>query len=250
MARSSTALLGLLGAVALLPAAGPLPAQEAVTIYRCVDAAGRVSIGNVPCPAGQRQETRSMARPVDADPPPAAAAEPTPTPAPVAEVRYVVVTPPPALYECVRPDGGSYLSDTPDGGSRLLQVLDWTRAWPVQGRHRPRDAGARGPTTPTSGGGLSAPPASRISIPSDPPRPRAGGGPGPRPPIRGPVFGTTVVERDRCTLLPPGDACARLRGQRDDVRRRFFGAAPLERDTLRLEERGLNARIDRHCRTW
>lgn len=48
-------------------------------------------------------------------------------------------------------------------------------------------------------------------------------------------------------MLPPAEACARLRDRRDQVRTRFFNAMPSERDVLRVEERGINARLDNDC---
>jgi hypothetical protein len=41
--------------------------------------------------------------------------------------------------------------------------------------------------------------------------------------------------------------CARLRDRRDEINRRFFNAQPSERDTLRVEERGVVARLDEDC---
>lgn len=257
--RSIAAVSGLLAALALL-AAAPLPAQEDVTIYRCVDAGGQVSIGNLPCREGQRQETRSMVRPVDGNPPPAAAAPAASPPPATPELRYVVAEPPQPLYECVRPDGSTYQSDNGDGEPRWVPL--WTMGWPVGGvgagrpghggRGGRSDIGSRGRTIP-AGSGLSAPPISRISIPPDPPRPDPGSaGPRPRPPHgnHGWPGGAGTWERDECHALPAAETCARLVDRRDDLRRRFFNAQQRERDTLRVEERGLNARIDRDCRTY
>ncbi|MBB1473476.1 MULTISPECIES: DUF4124 domain-containing protein [unclassified Luteimonas] len=242
----AAAILGLLAGFAV----APLPAQDEVTIYRCVDARGQVSIGNVPCRDGQRQETRSMARPVDGARPAAAPGTPAPVPAASPVVRYVVSQPPQPLYECVRPDGSTYESESGDGDPRWIPL--WTQGWPVAIGGR-GDVGRRGATTP-AGNGLSAPPVSRISIPHDPPRPDPGS-PGPRPPPphdahAWPGGGAGTWERDQCHVLPEAEACDRLRDRRDDIRRRFFNAQQRERDTLRLEERGVNARIDRDCRTY
>ncbi|WP_168198972.1 DUF4124 domain-containing protein [Luteimonas granuli] len=264
--------------IALLAWAVAAPAQDAgdVTIYRCTGTDGEVVIGNQPCPKGTKQEVRSMARPVDAPPGP----EPGPSERPMilpatppASNRPVAPSPQP-LYECVRPDGSVYESDSGEG--ELRRVTLWTSGWPVGGgwhhgrpghadggRHpgRPEppggsgrgDIGARGTST-RAGDGLSAPPVSRISIPPDPPRPDpdTATGPRPRPPHRGSGwFGTEAGtwEADRCHALPQAEACARLRDRREDIRRRFFNAQQSERDTLRIEERGLNARIDSDCRT-
>ena len=232
-----------------------------VVIYRCTGADGQVVIGNLPCAEGDLQETRSMLRPVDAKPRPAvpSASASAPEPAPPPAVQYVAVQPPQPLYECVRPDGSTYESDSGLGEERWVPA--WGSGWPVGGFHgrppghgRPGNLGSRGATTPAPGGGLSAPPVSRISIPADPPRPDPGAAIGPRPrPPRGagwPVGGAGGWERDPCHALPQAEACARLRDRRDDIRTRFFNAQQRERDTLRVEERGLNARIDNDCRTY
>lgn len=263
--------------VALLPtclAAGALAATLAapasardvggdVTIYRCTGADGEVVIGNVPCDGGAEQQVRNMVRPVDGAPRPVVVEPPGLAPAPPPVIQYVVQSPPQALYECVRADGSTYESDTGLGDERWVPV--WSGGgWPVGGdgyggwtrgaRHGGRgDIGRRG-TTISAGNGLSAPPVSRISIPADPPRPDpdAASGPRPRPPRGGHHPGAVggYVERDPCHVLPPAESCARLRDRRDDLRRRFFNAQQVERDTLRVEERGLNARIDRDCRTY
>lgn len=100
-------------------------AQQNVTIYRCVDAAGIVTLqNNKPCAKGQQQQARRMEVPVaplpqpipeapmpppvpaPAAPPPA---EPPPAPAMVAKREPL---PPPPLYRC-RTWGGknSYLNE-------------------------------------------------------------------------------------------------------------------------------------------
>ncbi len=248
-----------------LAVAGPAAtavAQDAagdVTIYRCTDAQGRVAIGNVPCPDEARQEVRSMVRPVDGEPMPTPAPEPAPAMPAQPAVQYVTLPPAQALYECVRPDGTTYESDSGIGEERWVPA--WSSGgWPLgghggrPGHGRPADLGRRGDTV-RQGNGLSAPPVSDISIPANPPRPAPGtaAGPRPRPPHGGGGvwFGGEPGrwERDACHVLPQAETCARLRDRREDIRRRFFNAQQRERDTLRVEERGLNARIDADCRT-
>lgn len=261
-AGAAVVLAVVLGALfaAAIPAKATAREGDDVTIYRCTDAAGRVSIGNVPCPGDAREEVRNMVRPQDAPSRPAAPPSPgeSDPPPPAVVVQQVVVPPPQALYECVRPDGTVYESDSGQGEVRWRPL--WTSAWPVggwradgRGRHgRPPgggDRGARGATT-RAGDGLSVPPVSRISIPPDPPRPdpRIGPRPGPRPPHGGwaPAEPGTW-ERDPCHVLPQAEACSRLRDRRVEVRRRIFNAQQRERDALRVEERGLSARLDRDC---
>ena len=53
--------------------------------------------------------------------------------------------------------------------------------------------------------------------------------------------------RDDCHALPQAEVCARLADRRDVIRRRFFNAQERERDTLRVEERGINARLAADC---
>ncbi|HEY4530006.1 MAG TPA: DUF4124 domain-containing protein [Luteimonas sp.] len=263
MSRLSRIMVLLLPACLAAPLTGA-SAQEAqgdVTIYRCTGADGQVVIGNVPCAEGADQQVRSMVRPVDGAPAPRVSTA-APAPAiPAQTVQYVQVQPAQALYECVRSDGSTYESDTGVGEERWIPV--WAGGgWPTGGYRGGKgagtpggrgDIGARGPTT-RAGSGLSAPPVSRISIPANPPGPEAGAaaGPRPRPPHGGPQGAVAggYVERDPCHPLPQAEACARLRDRRDTIRGRFFNAQQVERDTLRVEDRGLNARIDRDCRTY
>lgn len=253
---------GLAVAASLLPAAAQAPAGD-VTIYRCTDAAGRTSIGNLPCAAGDTQETRGMVRPVDGPPrraAPAVAAEPAPEPPP----RVVVLREPRPLYECVTPEGQRYDSDDGEGNPR------WVPYWTTGDGYYDRGygggiAGGRdggsGLSVP-GGSGLSAPGSARISAStsSDVSAPIPGGGArppssigrppsGPRPPSgwRDDVaYGGTWI-RDDCQRLPRAEACARLDDRLDDSRRRFFNAQQRERDVLRVEERALVARLAEDC---
>jgi hypothetical protein len=252
----------------LLAFAGPQArAQDDVTIYRCTDAQGRLTIGNTPCAQGQQQQTQSMLRPKDA--PPSAVVpqdeRPVETPPPVAP-RVVVAAAPRPLYECVRPDGSVYESDSGDGDPRWVPL--WTLGYPddavgyggmvVQRGDR---GGSRsgGMSAPPSAGisaprssGISAPSSSSISIPPPWERPRQSPPPPrPRPPRPGYDdgygygYGTWV--RDECYALPQGEVCERLSDRREELRRRFFNAQQRERDVLRVEERGLNARLANDC---
>ena len=53
--------------------------------------------------------------------------------------------------------------------------------------------------------------------------------------------------RDSCHPLPQAEVCARLADRREAIRKRFFNAQERERDTLRVEERGINARLAADC---
>jgi hypothetical protein len=219
-------------ALALLPAllglgASAFAAQDDVTIYRCTDAKGHVILRDSPCTKGQAQETRTMLRPKDAPwhPPPAPVA-PVRNEAPAREV-YVEHAPRP-LYECVTPDGELYTSETPEGNPRWVPL--WTLGYPYGGGvlYGGIDRGSVSLTT----GHV------RVDM----------GGTRVRPPIYSDAawaMGTWI--RDECHALPPAEVCARLRDRRDEINRRFFNAQPSERDTLRVEERGVVARLDEDC---
>jgi Domain of unknown function (DUF4124) len=201
-----------------------------VTIYRCTDAKGKLTLRDTPCEKGQQEQVRSMIRPKDA--PPRARAEAAPqAAAPAAPQRVLVRNAPRPLYECTRPDGSLYTSDTGDGAPRFVPL--WTLDYPV------------GPRSLALG--------DRIGSPSPrPPRDRPGP-PRPRPPTYPgngygyiyPAAGTWV--RDECHPLPQTEVCARLGDRRDEIRRRFFNAMPSERATLNTEERGINARLADDC---
>ncbi|SEL55490.1 protein of unknown function [Pseudoxanthomonas sp. GM95] len=112
------------GVLLALIASGVAHASGQVTVYRCEASNGKVTLGDAPCPAGQRQETREMIRPQDPPPAPAPVAAPTPPPtAPI--VRDVVVyrTPPRPMYECTNVDDSkTYTSDNGDGNPRLVPI--------------------------------------------------------------------------------------------------------------------------------
>ena len=253
----SLLLLPLL-AIAAMQAYG---SDDDVTIYRCTDAKGRLSVGNTPCAAGQQQEMRTMLRPKDAPAPAAAPGDDTPVEAVqrVSSPRVVIAAAAPRpLYECVRPDGSVYESDSGDGDPRWVPL--WTLGYPSGGvgfgspvgRGSVSASRSNRPSAPRSSG-LSAPPSSSISIPPpwERPRPPAPPSPRPRPPHHGhhPGFGYDpgTWVRDECYALPQGEVCARLDDRRDELRRRFFNAQQRERDVLRVEERGLNARLANDC---
>lgn len=115
----------------MLLAGAWLTAQSAppVTVFRCVDPEGRVSLQDVACPPGQREQRRDLPAPpagepmalppVASPPPPAPEAVPAPAAAPVA--------PPPPLWECETWDGKTYDSETADTVPRCvpLAVMGW-----------------------------------------------------------------------------------------------------------------------------
>lgn len=101
---SLASLLALVGA----------SAAEELTVYRCQDAGGRVTLQDDPCPDGQQQSARRMVRPRDpppsrapATPEPARAEAPLPPPAP----GYALPFPPPPLFQCTDFDGSVRFSE-------------------------------------------------------------------------------------------------------------------------------------------
>jgi hypothetical protein len=114
-----------------LTVSGPTLAAGQVTVYRCETSSGKVTLGDAPCPAGQRQEMREMIRPQDPPPSSTPVAAPAPPAAPI--VRDVVVyrTPPRPMYECSTDEGKTYTSDNGEGNPRLVPI--WSLGYPVGG---------------------------------------------------------------------------------------------------------------------
>jgi hypothetical protein len=94
--------------VAVLALAGTRASGEDITIFRCVDAKGTVSLQDKPCAKGTQGTSREMVRPKDAPPRKFAAAElePEPLPPPPEDWGYRPLRrPPPPLYVCTSYDG-------------------------------------------------------------------------------------------------------------------------------------------------
>jgi hypothetical protein len=244
--RSAVALAALF----LLPAStAAAQASGAVTVYRCVDAKGHVTLGDAPCPAGEKEEMRTMQRPLDAaaTAPVSRVVAPTAqTPPPAPEI--VVLRPPQPMYECIAPDGTRYTSDTGDGNPRWVPL--WTLGY-RSGRSHGGRPGANLATGRLDEYHSRRPLGGWVGAPAPvPPAPSSGGGH--RPPLRPPPHGYAGAPgtwvRDTCHALPPAEVCARLRDRREEIRRRFFNAQESERSELRREERGINARLEADCR--
>jgi hypothetical protein len=223
---------------ALLPLAGAAWAQRtqtiasdggqgSVRIYRCIGGTGAVSLQNTPCENAREQQVRDMQRPRDPPPRPTTtlSTDPTqaaagPAPLPQREIRIVTVQPPQPMYECVTNEGERYTSDNNEGNPR------WVPLWAVG------HVGGYGygyGDRPHHGGGAR------------PPRPEY--------PVGGSVVvpaGSTLV-RDTCNALPPQEVCARLSDRRWELIRRYNSALQSERRALELEQRGIDARLDRDC---
>jgi hypothetical protein len=230
-ARPPLALLALLlpfAAVAAPQAATGGKADDGVTVYRCTDAQGRLSLRDSPCLPGERQEVRSMLRPKDAPPRPVVAAPP-PREAyvpPQTTTQVVMLQPPRPLYECVTPDNTRYLSDSPEGNPRLVPM--WVTDGPAIQAYREYQPGqlqVRVDDGRVSGGYTSGGWRDRI------------------------VTGWAGQHwiRDACHPLPQAEVCARLRDRRGEIGRRFSIAQPSERAELTREERSINARLSQDC---
>ena len=94
-----------LAAAGMLHAAEP-SATGKVTIYRCVDAKGKVSLQDSPCAKTSQQESREMLRPKDAPPVKKKPVNPEPVIAlPAPTQNYIPLPAPPVLYQCTDYEG-------------------------------------------------------------------------------------------------------------------------------------------------
>lgn len=122
-------------AVALLAAALCLPAhaQTDMTIYRCVDPSGAVTLQNdVPCPKGSQQSLRKVGVLPTMPAPVAVPAAPTARPAPVVAAPPPPAAPsapaplartaPPPLFQCRTWDDRDYLGDTAEPPATCVPV--------------------------------------------------------------------------------------------------------------------------------
>jgi hypothetical protein len=117
-------------------AVGPAATQD-ITVYRCQDDAGRVTLQDKPCAAGQAQSERRMVRPQDPAPRPASVvstaprsvARPEPQPEPLP------FPPPPALFQCTDYDGEVRFSEdySPNVRCVPLPVLGYDVRGSAQG---------------------------------------------------------------------------------------------------------------------
>ena len=206
-----------------------------VTVYRCVDAKGHVTLADAPCPAGSKEEMRTMQRPQDAPPRPAMPLLAPQLPAAPPPQVIVMRTPQP-MYECTTTDGTRYTSETGDGNPR------WVPLWTLGYRGGHRVDATRGTVRQADSiwSNVGAPPPPRPPMPSGGYRP-------PGPPHHGYAQGGGTWIRDTCHALPQAEVCSRLVERREQIRRRFFNAQENERNDLRREERGINARLGADC---
>lgn len=258
------ALLLLVAGLALPTGARADGGGDQVTIYRCTDAQGRLSLRDSPCRRGEQQETRGMQRPQDPPPPPPGAAvapppsvvvsrEPEPAPAPARVV-------PPPVYRCTTPDGEQYTSDSPDGNPRWVPL--WTLGYPVivgPGYGHQPGYYPSPPVRPAAGTGYGT-----GTVPSaDDGRPRfkfdSVGRPAPAPsssqpgvpnrlPAGGVIQGPGTWIRDPCVQIPQVEFCADLRDRRTALTRRYNSALQSERRQIDAEKRRIDERLDSGCR--
>jgi hypothetical protein len=218
--------------LALLASLAAASAHAAeVTIYRCTDAKGHLTLRDTPCRAGEKQESRTMVRPTD--PPPRATPAPAPVPTKQAHepvARYVVVTPPQPLYECITPDGERYTSDTGEGRARWEPL--WTMGYPA---YPYPSGGGFNANVGFRGGNVSGNVRIGDRYPNHPPA------------VIVPAYPPGQWLYDECHRLPQAEVCDRLRDERYEMTRRWNIAQPSERAQIDRQTRGIDARLANDC---
>lgn len=119
-------------ALALLVSAPAATAAGAgITVYRCEQAGGGVTLQDAPCPEGQTQTTRNMTRPQDPPPRPAGPADEEADPDPdwdtgdtgAPAYDYPLAPyPPPPLFQCTDYDGAVRYSEYHDPNTRCVPL--------------------------------------------------------------------------------------------------------------------------------
>lgn len=229
-----TALPVLLGLLALPAPAAPAHAQ--VTIYRCTDARGHLTLRDSPCRSGEHQDVRTMRRPTD---PPASRTRITRererAPAVLPPTHVVYRSAPRPLYECVTPDGERYTSGSPEGNPRWVPL--WTLGYPAVVTTPPIVEGGYGARLEHRGGGTLI----RVDAGRRWRYPDYGYG---GVPVA--TTGGTWI-RDACEPLPASEACASLRDRRDALDRRWFSALQGDREAIEREQRRIDAQLGESC---
>ena len=211
--------------LSLLLLAAPAAAED-LTVYRCTDSEGHVSLRDTPCPRGLREQSIDMQRPTDPPPAPVivrSEAASTP-PAPPTQTRVLIVEAPRPLYQCTTPEGDRYTSDTADGNPRWVPL--WTLGYPAVWPRNPLGdrVGALPPVPPSTGPGAPD-----------------------YPPIVGIAYTPGAWVRDHCVRLPKAQACEHLRAEQRAMRKEWFNAMPSRRAEVAQEERVLEQRLSRTC---
>ncbi len=236
-----------------------------ITIYRCTDARGQLSLRDTPCLPGEEQKTVAMQRPQDPPPRPASAPPSAPSAIPVREAAPApfarsMHAPPPPIYRCTTPDGEQYTSDSADGNFRWVPL--WTLGYypvpvgPGYGHHP-----GRYPAPPVR------PAAHYPYVPAPSPQPRVDrsgfmfdsvGRPSPKPtrsqpgipdrlPAAGIVQGPGTWIRDTCVHIPQAEVCDDLRDRRSSLTRRYNSALQSERRQIDSEKRTIDDRLANEC---
>ena len=234
---TSTCLLAL--------AASALLHATQVTIYRCTDAKGKLTLRDSPCLRGEKQQTQEMIRPRDGKPPASPAPGPY-APRTVETIRYVVRPPTATLHACLSPDGRRYFSESPQGEApRWMPV--WSPAWPAPDRSGIISPGGRfeyrGRAVGAEIGGQRRP-VGRISDPSAMRPTSLPSGSRPHAPF---VAVGGYWAYDACTPLAPEEACAEWSDRRLAISRRYYQAMPSERQAMDRESELLSRRIADTC---
>ena len=122
----------------LLLASASAQAGE-IVFYRCTDAAGALTVQNMPCPKGTQLQSKKVMQAVQSLPPPPPLASPAPAalpqliaaPAPAAAIpeppraTAVATAPPvplPELFQCRTREGQNYFSETSEQPSRCVTM--------------------------------------------------------------------------------------------------------------------------------
>lgn len=209
-----------------------------VTIYRCTDAKGKLTLRDSPCKRGEKQQTQTMLRPQDARPAPVIRGIAPRSAPPTETVRYVVQAAPRTLYACIAPDGRRYNSESPEGNPRWVPL--WTMDAPYYGGYP-----AYPPVTGRVGGELRYRDR-HTSV-------RIGGG---RETIGAPVTGYPLTPmpvaggswvRDACEPMTASESCAVMSDRRYEISRRYAQAMPSERSQLDRESATLDSRLRQEC---
>ena len=106
----------------LLPAVGASAAGDTVTVHRCIDGKGRVTLQDEPCPKGSQDSQREMTRPKD--PPPQPKTQRISQPVVLEQLPPVdfapsrELFPPPPMYRCTSYDGIERFSEQYDPNPR------------------------------------------------------------------------------------------------------------------------------------
>ncbi len=204
--------------LALLVAGGPAAAGT-VTLYRCTDAAGQLSVQSQPCPPGSQQReqrvdpVRSLPEPASPEPSPATGPAPFPAAdgdtegfrlldsASLARERAAEAEaaakrpPPPPLWRCQSREGDRYLSEVAEPAPRCIAL---------------RTVGLDG--DPAGGAGQAC-----------------------------------EVVRDRCEAVPPEDACTAWQEHARQAQTRWRLAHPDNVQWRGAEYARIAALLTTHC---